>query len=147
MSVIELTKDNFQETIDGEGIVVVDFWATWCGPCRAFAPVFESAAKKHEDIKFGKIDTEDQRELAAAFEIQAIPTLMVFRDNILVFRQAGALRPAQFEQLIQEIRKLDMDDVRRQIAEHEAAHEHGPGCNHDHDHDHHHGHDHSHDED
>jgi thioredoxin 1 len=142
MSVIELTKDNFQETIDAEGIVFVDFWATWCGPCRAFAPVFEKAATKHDDIKFGKIDTEDQRELAAAFEIQAIPTLMAFRDNILVFRQSGALPPPAFDRLIDEVRKLDMDDVRRQIAEHDAGHEHGPGCNHDHGHDHDHDHDH-----
>ena len=136
MSVIELTKDNFQETIDGDGIVIVDFWATWCGPCRAFAPTFEKAAEKHEDITFAKLDTEHQREVAAAFEIQAIPTLMAFRDNILVFRQAGALPPPAFERLITELRNLDMDDVRRQIAEHEASHEHGPDCNHDHDHDH-----------
>ena len=144
MSVIELTKDNFQETIDGDGIVLVDFWATWCGPCRQFAPVFENAAKKHEDITFAKLDTENQGEVAAAFQIQAIPTLMAFRDNILVFRQAGALPPPALERLITELRNLDMDDVRRQIAEHEAAHEHGPGCNHDHDHDHGHGHGHDH---
>ncbi|PRP96581.1 putative thioredoxin-2 [Enhygromyxa salina] len=126
MSVIELTKDNFQETIDGEGIVFVDFWATWCGPCRAFAPTFEKAAEKHQDIKFGKIDTEAQRELAAAFQIQAIPTLAAFRDNILVFRQSGALPPPAFERLIGEVRGLDMDDVRRQIAEAEASQEQGP---------------------
>ena len=130
MSTIELTKDNFQEIIDGDGIVFVDFWATWCGPCRTFAPVFENAAKKHVDVKFGKIDTESQRELAAAFEIQAIPTLMAFRDNILVFRQSGALPPPAFERLIEEVRGLDMDDIRKQIAEHEASHEHGPDCNH-----------------
>jgi thioredoxin len=135
MSTIELTKDNFQETIDADGIVFVDFWATWCGPCRAFAPVFENAAKKHPDITFGKIDTEAQKELASAFQIQAIPTLMAFRDNILVFSQSGALPPPAFERLIEEVKGLDMDDVRKQIAEHEAGegsgHEHGPDCNHD----------------
>lgn len=139
MSVIELTKDNFQETIDADGIVIVDFWATWCGPCRAFAPVFEKSATKHEDITFGKVNTEEQRELSASFGIQAIPTLMVFRDKVLVFNQAGALPPPAFERLIGEVRKLDMDDVRRQIAEHQAGHEHGPDCDHDHDHDHDHG--------
>lgn len=132
MSLIELTKDNFQETINGDGIVFVDFWAAWCGPCRAFAPTFEKAATKHEDITFGKIDTESQRELASAFQIASIPTLMAFRDNILVFTQPGAMQPPAFERLIGEIRELDMDDVRKQIAEHEASHEHGPDCNHEH---------------
>lgn len=133
MSVIELTTDNFQQTIDGDGIVLVDFWATWCGPCRAFAPTFEKASVKHEDITFGKIDTESQRELAAAFQIQAIPTLMAFRDNILVFRQSGALPPPALERLIDQLRGLDMDEVRKQIEEHEHEHEHGPDCDHDHD--------------
>ena len=138
MSAIELNKDNFNATIEGDGIVFIDFWATWCGPCRAFAPVFNKAATKHEDIVFGKIDTEAQRELAAAFQIQSIPTLMAFRDGIPVFRQAGALPPAAFERLIGQVRELDMEDVRKQIAAHaeEHEHEHHEGCNHDHDHDH-----------
>ncbi len=139
MAVIELTKDNFNETIEQGGIVFVDFWATWCGPCRAFAPIYDKAAERNEDVVFGKIDTDAQRELAAAFQIQSIPTLMGFRDNIAVFKHSGMMRPAQLDDVLGKIRGLDMDDVRRQIAEHEAGHEHGPDCNHDHDHDHGHG--------
>lgn len=120
MSVIEMTKDNFQETIDNNDVVFVDFWATWCGPCRAFAPVFDKAAEKHGDAVFAKVNTEEQRELAAAFGIQAIPTLMAFREKIMVFNQAGALPPPAFNKLIDEVKGLDMDDVRKQIAEREA---------------------------
>ncbi len=119
---IELTKENFESTITDNEIVFVDFWAEWCGPCRSFAPVFENAAKKHEDIVFGKIDTQTQRELAGAFGIQSIPTLMAFRENIMIFNQAGALPPPAFEKLIKEVRGLDMEDVRKQIAQHQAEH-------------------------
>ena len=138
MSTIELTLENFESTIVDNGIVFVDFWAEWCGPCRGFAPVFEKAAEKHTDAVFGKVDTAAQKQLAAEFGIQAIPTLMVFREKILVYNEAGALPGGAFERLIAEVKGLDMDDVRKQIAEHE--HEHGPDC--DHDHDHGHGHDH-----
>lgn len=117
---MELTEQSFSATVNS-GIVVIDWWAAWCGPCRAFAPLFERAAAKHPDITFAKVDTEAQPALAAAFEIRAIPTLMAFRDGILVFEQAGALPPAALDHLIQVLRDLDMDDVRRQIAEQDAA--------------------------
>lgn len=121
MSTISLTADNFVETVADGGIVFVDFWAAWCGPCRAFAPTFERAAETHADIVFGKVDTEAEQQLAAEFRITSIPTLMVFRDGILVYSQPGALPPAQLDQLIQGARDLDMEDVRHQIAERESA--------------------------
>ena len=119
MSTITLTLDSFASTVDAGGIVFVDFWAAWCGPCRSFAPTFEAASEQHPDIVFGKVDTEAEQQLAAQFRISSIPTLMVFRDGILVYAQPGALAAPQLEQLVQGARGLDMDDVRRQIAERE----------------------------
>jgi thioredoxin 1 len=121
MSTIELTKDNFESVVSGNDIVFVDFWAEWCGPCRSFAPVFEQAARANPDIVFAKVDTEAQPELAGAFGIRSIPTLMAFRDNILLFAQPGALPRHVLDDIIGQVRGLDMDDVRRRIAEGASA--------------------------
>lgn len=117
MATVEVTKENFEETTIGEGITIVDAWAEWCGPCKRFAPVFDKASEEHEDITFAKLDTENNQELAGALQIQAIPTLMVFRDGIQVFNQAGALPPAAVEDLIKQVRDLDMDAVREQVEQ------------------------------
>ena len=121
MATVNLTADSFEAAVNDNDILLVDWWASWCGPCRMFAPVFEKAAEKHSDIVFGKVDTEAERELSGAAGISSIPTLMAFRDGILVFSQPGALPASALEELIGAIRGLDMDDVRSQLAAQQEA--------------------------
>jgi len=120
MPTVELTKDNFEATISGNDTVVVDFWAAWCGPCRIFGPTFEDASDKHSDIVFGKVNTETQPELAGFFNVRSIPTLMVFREKVVLYSEAGALPSDSFESLISRVKGVDMEDVHRQITEHQA---------------------------
>ena len=116
MATVELTTENFDEVVGGSDIVLVDFWAEWCGPCRAFAPTFQAASEKHEDLVFGKVDTEAQQELAATFGIRSIPTLMIVRDGVVLYAQPGALPEVALEDLIEQARKVDMDEVHKQAA-------------------------------
>ena len=122
MATLEATASTFDSLVDADGITLVDFWASWCGPCRMFAPVFEAASEQHTDITFAKVDTEAESELAAQASITSIPTLMAFREGILVYAQPGALPAPALEQLITAVRGLDMDDVRRQLATENEAH-------------------------
>lgn len=115
MATIDITGENFESTVSQDGIVLVDAWAEWCGPCKRFGPVFEQASENHPDAVFAKLDTEANQDLAAGLQIQSIPTLMAFRDGILVFREAGALPPAALEDLISQVKGLDMDEVRKQV--------------------------------
>ena len=120
MATLELTAENFNETIESNDIVIVDFWAPWCGPCKSFAPTFEAASESHPDVVFAKVNTEDETELAQGCGIRSIPTLMLFRQKILLFNEAGALPPAQLEDMVAKVKELDMDQVRASMAEAEA---------------------------
>ncbi len=115
MAVVELTKENFEQVVTSNPTVIVDYWAPWCGPCRGFAPVFEKVSEKHPDVVFAKVNTDEEQEIASHFQIRSIPTLMVFREQIIVFSQPGALPQGAFEQVVDKVKELDMDEVRKQL--------------------------------
>lgn len=117
MATVDLTKDNFEQVVGGNDVVIVDFWAPWCAPCRAFAPTFEQASEQHADVVFAKVNTEEEQEVAAAFNIRSIPTLMVFRENVILYAEAGSLPAQTLEQVITQAKGVDMPAVHREIAE------------------------------
>lgn len=120
MATVEITKDTLQDTIANNDIVIIDFWAPWCGPCKSFAPTYEAVSEKHEDVVFAKVNTEDEQELAASFQIRSIPTLMIFREQVAIFSQAGMLPESGLEEVIAKTKELDMEQVRKEVAEQQA---------------------------
>lgn len=127
MAVVELTKENFEQVVTSNPTVVVDYWAPWCGPCRGFAPVFEKVSEQHPDVVFAKVNTDEEQEIAAHFQIRSIPTLMVFREQIIVFSQPGALPQGAFEQVVSKAKELDMEEVRRQLEAQDQESQSGQG--------------------
>ena len=130
MATVTATEKNFETLVTDSDILVVDFWAEWCGPCKSFGPIFEAASEKYPDVTFAKVDTEAEQALAAGFGVRAIPMVAVFRQQVLLFAEAGALPAGALDELIAQAQALDMDKVRAEIAAHEAEHEHGPDCKH-----------------